>query len=845
MGKVRMMGLGLTMKAAQLEQDPQWNASSLPIDLEVVELLHNQLKIFSDLFGSPDLDFESMLPDRDAYLDEGVVLVEIDRDPPEESERGDPIAENGIRFYSSPDIEASADCSDPLFSPVPTPEQLNTEWMIPRAVGTASGVATAMNVASVPAFAKPIESATDPIIAVFDGGIGSEAKRSWLDAPGAPKQIASDTQLEWHGAMAVECLRIAAPFAELWDVPILKSLTTPTLASAFAGLSWLISKRDPNRPLVATNPWAALDDPLAPPPAGHQGSFTDWNDYVDNPFHPFAILAQVATQAGITMVFAAGNCGVNGWDPACGTSADIGAGKSIRGVNGARQVLSVAAADLDGNLLSNSSPGPSTYLSDLSSPSDGLASAKPDLSGYSGFAGNKVSFNLGTSAACSVVAGGAALLLREAPTLAPEDVRLLLRNTAKRPTSDDCYSYFWGAGLIDLGAAVQQGVPKKPTKAAPLVKICADLLGYPSSCRLKLEELCANRQQVFDSYALSAEERDALEKMDAEAFARLLEPQVRYVLTEAWADRSVFSEQTDTPDTVACEGDAGRPMLLLNLIADLGESAEARRGFRDHRARLLDTRYALTPGAREHAVSMTPETVARDAARATAECVSVGSDPDKLHPLYPNVQSFPGPWIENFSPSSGELGDRAVKIVVEGRGFALRHPLVVGLVQRCIDGERKCEGVPDHVEVSQTVPSGFVGQPGPGGSPILSNAPPPNLDRQRLLDEACLQLARFEPPDECEENGSNIELGDVRYTEATIGPSRMRLSSLQLGAKYNDAASTPLFRLEAYLDLGQKEGDKYRLTEGDYDLWVGFCDGSGCESKGAVGPTVFRVRAPK
>lgn len=59
----------------------------------------------------------------------------------------------------------------------------------------------------------------------------------------------------------------------------------------------------------------------------------------------------------------------------------------------------------------------------------------------------------GTSGACPQVAGAAALLLSARPTLSPEELRLLLRSTARPLTGPPACV---GAGILDCEAALQK-----------------------------------------------------------------------------------------------------------------------------------------------------------------------------------------------------------------------------------------------------------------------------------------------------------------------------------------------------------------------------------------------------
>ena len=107
----------------------------------------------------------------------------------------------------------------------------------------------------------------------------------------------------------------------------------------------------------------------------------------------------------------------------------------------------MAAVDLDGNVASFSSPGP-TF--------DGRI--KPDLAAHgvnvpvaSYEADNALTVASGTSFACPLVAGVAALMLERVPGLTPMQVAEALRETASHPTARDNDT---GSGIVNAFAAV-------------------------------------------------------------------------------------------------------------------------------------------------------------------------------------------------------------------------------------------------------------------------------------------------------------------------------------------------------------------------------------------------------
>ena len=70
---------------------------------------------------------------------------------------------------------------------------------------------------------------------------------------------------------------------------------------------------------------------------------------------PFTRKVGLTIDAGLIVLFAAGNCGAFGGDPSCATS---GPGKSIWGANGAPEVMTVAAANPKGQYIGYGGQGP-------------------------------------------------------------------------------------------------------------------------------------------------------------------------------------------------------------------------------------------------------------------------------------------------------------------------------------------------------------------------------------------------------------------------------------------------------------------------------------------------------
>lgn len=266
-------------------------------------------------------------------------------------------------------------------------------------------------------------------------------------APGAPGYLAPGAVRppsgDWrhHGTMCAFDARIAAPDTAIYDYRLL----TGTQASFGALLSDAITafgelfaflQANPG-PLVVNNSWCLFnrgdDEPTGSP-----------QNYGANLNHPFNQIVATLVAAGADVLFAAGNCGADCPDGRCGPG-DVGTGNSIHGASAHPDVLTVAALTVNDERLGYSSQGPG-----------GIAMMKPDLAGYSHFAGSGVfPADSGTSAACPVVAGVvAALRERLAPNqITPPQLKALLQRTA-RDLGGVGFDYDYGHGAVNPPGAL-------------------------------------------------------------------------------------------------------------------------------------------------------------------------------------------------------------------------------------------------------------------------------------------------------------------------------------------------------------------------------------------------------
>jgi subtilisin family serine protease len=258
-----------------------------------------------------------------------------------------------------------------------------------------------------------------------------------------------------HGTMCAFDAMIAAPQASILDYALLQSaggtwgaFLSDALA-AFADLIALLQKSP--GPLVVNNSWALFnrmyDAPIGSP-----------ENYSANPDHPFNQIVGTLVGAGADVLFAAGNCGRQCPDGRCG-AGDKGPGKSIHGANAHPDVITVAAVTVDDRRLGYSSQGPG-----------GLSHRKPDVAGYSHFAGSGVyEADGGTSAASPVVAGVVAALRQRVSVskLSPSAMKALLQRTATDLESNG-WDFDIGYGVVNAAEAVKKLklTPQTPAKKA-------------------------------------------------------------------------------------------------------------------------------------------------------------------------------------------------------------------------------------------------------------------------------------------------------------------------------------------------------------------------------------------
>jgi subtilisin family serine protease len=338
--------------------------------------------------------------------------------------------------------------ADPAVSPFPSAYCGNA------AIGSTEGVARGLG---VPALRRAGLTGRGVHVVIVDTGIdGSRVPvvGGWAPTPGyVPGSSAPD-----HGTMVAFDVRIGAPDAQIFDFALLRSQAgtwTAFLSDAIAAFAELVERVNatPGR-WVVNNSWGlfdrASDAPIGSP-----------ENYSANPDHPFNQITGALVAAGADVFFAAGNCGGDCPDQRCG-AADTGPGASIHGANSHPDVFTVAAVTVTDRRLGYSSQGPGA-----------LYSRKPDLAGFSHFAGSGIyPADGGTSAASPVAAGVAAALRQRVATdrLAPAQLKGLLQRSA-RDLGGDGWDYDLGYGVIDAAAAVKAlGLKPQAKKRSPVRK---------------------------------------------------------------------------------------------------------------------------------------------------------------------------------------------------------------------------------------------------------------------------------------------------------------------------------------------------------------------------------------
>ncbi len=331
----------------------------------------------------------------------------------------------------------------------------------------------------VPALGRAGMNGTGVLVAIVDTGINQahlaargrpitvDVARSWVPAAGMTPGAAPVS----HGTMCAFDAAIAAPRATFLDIQLLRSSAvgfTGLLSDAVRAYRHLINvmtaprRIGEARSLVVNNSWGMFH-PSWDLPVGHPGN------YSDNPNHPFNRIVGALEREGADILFAAGNCGANCPDGRCQNVT----ANAIYGANGHPSVLTIGGVDISNTRVGYSSQGPGR-----------LSRNKPDLCGYTHFAGSGVyAADGGTSAATPVVAGVVAALRTKLPFIpgnpaaTPAAIRARLRTTA-RDLGTAGFDFDHGFGVVGACALVPR---------TPLPSICQR---FPKLCSERPWDFC-------------------------------------------------------------------------------------------------------------------------------------------------------------------------------------------------------------------------------------------------------------------------------------------------------------------------------------------------------------------
>jgi serine protease AprX len=252
-----------------------------------------------------------------------------------------------------------------------------------------------------------------------------------LDAYGHGTHLAGIINGNGHGVNGV------APGARIVNVKVGAANGAVDVVQVIAAIDWVVQHRNANGMNIRVLALAYGTDST-------QSTSLD----------PLAYAAEVAWQHGIVVVAAAGNTGTA--TPLLDPAADP-------------YVLSVGAADVNGTYSTGDDTVPGFSASgtadrgvDVVAPGRSVVSLRDpnsfiDVNHPEGVEPDGLFRGSGTSQATAVVAGAVALMLQDRPTLSPDDVKWLLRKTARTLPMGDAAAQ--GTGEIDVKRAVKRGAP--------------------------------------------------------------------------------------------------------------------------------------------------------------------------------------------------------------------------------------------------------------------------------------------------------------------------------------------------------------------------------------------------
>ena len=263
-----------------------------------------------------------------------------------------------------------------------------------------------------------------------------------------------------HGTMSAYNALLCAPKGTLLDLPLLtqpkKNKIEPKLSSAVKAYTSLLDEILINydrkyEAMVVNNSWSM-------PNSSYDYPVLHESRYGDNPSHIFRSCVRDLINAGVDVIFSAGNCGKNcmyqHWEKCKNPSTAKFETDFITGANSYEEVLTIGAVTTQSKKLtcySNQGPGRINHN-------------KPDIVAYSDFMGSGAFFDQygkpipdsGTSTATPIVSSViAALRTKYDPqTLPPDRLNDIIRKTAN--PVDTQWKKGIGYGIINPRAIVEE-----------------------------------------------------------------------------------------------------------------------------------------------------------------------------------------------------------------------------------------------------------------------------------------------------------------------------------------------------------------------------------------------------
>ena len=324
------------------------------------------------------------------------------------------------------------------------------------------------------------------VVGVVDGGINASGRTSGMIPLGtidnvvdgwSPSGSASwgtaSFGINTHGNAMAKLVQTIAPDCDLLDMRIFSDSETPfhdRVGNALQAYHWAIHRT--NKPHILTNSWCLFRRDWFPI---EERRDLRTGNYAQNMNHPFTRKVIEAIDAGIIVLFCAGNCGEYCADGRCfenpiaRTKGNIGPRNSIWGANAHPLVMTVGSVTKHGSYIGESSQGPAQVYWDLATNDRGVLRpvyqlvGKPDFSCFSAFSGGYYTGtstpNSGTSSATALTAGIIALLKEARPEANQSDIKNALIQTAGKifsPDSGNPNPNNTGAGFIRPVQALEE-----------------------------------------------------------------------------------------------------------------------------------------------------------------------------------------------------------------------------------------------------------------------------------------------------------------------------------------------------------------------------------------------------